>query len=176
MSLRSQNVNNDKEAYNDLAKVKGELEVVKKHLKESTVTKKFNQSSESKKIIDMEERLKTSEIQRRNLHNLVQELRGNIRVFARVRPFLPTDGVDTSKNQNGTISTFIETNALRIAKTVTDSSDNSRVEEHDFQLDKVFGQSATQENIFQEVSEFVQSALDGYQVCLFSYGQTGMLI
>ena len=27
--------------------------------------------------------------------------------------------------------------------------------------------------MFQEVSEFVQSALDGYSVCLMSYGQTG---
>jgi hypothetical protein len=27
--------------------------------------------------------------------------------------------------------------------------------------------------IFGEVSELVQSALDGYHVCLFSYGQTG---
>jgi len=30
-----------------------------------------------------------------------------------------------------------------------------------------------QELVFEEVSEFVQSALDGFNVCLFSYGQTG---
>lgn len=33
--------------------------------------------------------------------------------------------------------------------------------------------SAGQEEVFAEVSEFVQSALDGFNVCLFSYGQTG---
>ncbi|CAN0504439.1 unnamed protein product, partial [Scytosiphon promiscuus] len=33
--------------------------------------------------------------------------------------------------------------------------------------------SAGQEEVFTEVSEFVQSALDGFNVCLFSYGQTG---
>ena len=37
----------------------------------------------------------------------------------------------------------------------------------------MFAPSAGQETIFQAVSEFVQSALDGYNVCLFSYGQTG---
>lgn len=37
----------------------------------------------------------------------------------------------------------------------------------------MFGPPANQEAVFSEVSEFVQSALDGYNVCLFSYGQTG---
>jgi hypothetical protein len=37
----------------------------------------------------------------------------------------------------------------------------------------VFGPSTAQAAIFSEVSELVQSALDGYAVCLFSYGQTG---
>ena len=30
--------------------------------------------------------------------------------------------------------------------------------------------------MFEEVNEFVQSSLDGYNVCLFSYGQTGKLL
>jgi kinesin family protein C1 len=38
---------------------------------------------------------------------------------------------------------------------------------------EVFSPAAGQDAIFAEVSEFVQSALDGYHVCLFSYGQTG---
>lgn len=27
------------------------------------------------------------------MHNTIQELRGNVRVFVRIRPFLPGDGV-----------------------------------------------------------------------------------
>jgi hypothetical protein len=37
----------------------------------------------------------------------------------------------------------------------------------------VFQPGTPQSAVFEEVSELVQSALDGYNVCLFSYGQTG---
>ncbi len=42
-----------------------------------------------------------------------------------------------------------------------------------FQFDKCFGPSATQENVFDEISHAVQSVLDGYSACIFTYGQTG---
>lgn len=42
-----------------------------------------------------------------------------------------------------------------------------------FTFDRVFDGSATQGDVFAEVSEMVQSALDGYRVCIFAYGQSG---
>ena len=45
--------------------------------------------------------------------------------------------------------------------------------QHSFGFDKVFGQQSSQETVFEEVSTMVQSALDGYKVCIFAYGQTG---
>eukprot|EP00300_Choanocystis_sp_HF-7_P042479 c9230_g2_i1.p1 GENE.c9230_g2_i1~~c9230_g2_i1.p1 ORF type:complete len:405 (+),score=83.06 c9230_g2_i1:158-1216(+) len=39
-------------------------------------------------------------------------------------------------------------------------------------LDQIFV-PGSQDEIFDEVTELVQSALDGYHVCLFAYGQTG---
>lgn len=45
--------------------------------------------------------------------------------------------------------------------------------EHQFSFDRVFGPANSQADIFTSVSELVQCALDGYHVCLFSYGQTG---
>ncbi len=98
---------------------------------------------------------------RREMHNRIQELRGNIRVFVRTRPFLPGDNGETTSS----IDLLPDGESLSI------EGNNSKT--HDFKFDRVFAQSAAQDAVFEEVSEFVQSALDGYHVCLFSYGQTG---
>lgn len=38
---------------------------------------------------------------------------------------------------------------------------------------RVLPPTTAQETVFSSVSDVIQSALDGYHVCLFSYGQTG---
>jgi kinesin family member C2/C3 len=42
-----------------------------------------------------------------------------------------------------------------------------------FDFDRVFGPEAQQEHVFEDVAQLVTSALDGYNVCIFAYGQTG---
>lgn len=139
-------------------------------MKETFELKDVEGSAAAIKIQELEDKLKAGEVQRRKLHNLVQELRGNVRVFARVRPYLPNDGIDFQNPPEPSIATRSDNVSLRIYKP---AHDDTRAEDHSFTFDKVFGPSSSQESIFQEVSEFVQSALDGYNVCLFSYGQTG---
>jgi hypothetical protein len=56
-------------------------------------------------------------------------------------------------------------------KNVTGLADQT--EKWQFGFDKVFTQSATQRMVFEEVSQLVKSALDGYKVAIFAYGQTG---
>lgn len=42
-----------------------------------------------------------------------------------------------------------------------------------FQFDQVFHPSCTQQEVYDETEGFVQSVVDGYNVCVFAYGKTG---
>jgi kinesin family protein C1 len=115
-----------------------------------------------RQITELAQALAKGEEQRRQMHNRIQELRGNIRVFVRTRPFLPNDG----QSHEPAIDVSPDSEHLSILDKRTSNS-------HSFKFDRVFPPSAGQDIVFQEVADFVQSALDGYNVCLFSYGQTG---
>lgn len=51
-------------------------------------------------VISLKEKLVDSENKRRKLHNMLQDLRGNIRVFVRCRPFLPSDREESNQEGN----------------------------------------------------------------------------
>lgn len=119
---------------------------------------------------------------KRFLHNQLQELKGNIRVFCRVRP--PLEGVDNPKDLVfekglGELMRFpdfqsVEVNAVpEDMPSARNKKSNNALTSQMFKFDAVFGENSTQHDIFKEVSELVVSALDGYKVCIFAYGQTG---
>ena len=49
----------------------------------------------------------------------------------------------------------------------------SEREVYNYFMDGVFAANSSQEEIFEEIKPFVQSSLDGDNVCIFAYGQTG---
>ncbi|KAJ4973471.1 hypothetical protein NE237_006645 [Protea cynaroides] len=100
----------------------------------------------------------------RKLYNEVQDLKGNIRVYCRIRPFLP--------GQNGkqtTIDFIGENGEMIIVNPLKQGKDSRRP----FKFNKVYGPTATQEQVFLDTQPLVRSILDGYNVCIFAYGQTG---
>ncbi|KAL8697346.1 MAG: hypothetical protein Q9201_007171 [Fulgogasparrea decipioides] len=118
-------------------------------------------------------KLQTEETLRRKLHNQVQELKGNIRVFCRVRPSLASDPVDASARINypdsGSDAKEIEVQGPEEKNSLGKISTKT----HAFSFDRIFTPASFNADVFGEISQLVQSALDGYNVCIFCYGQTG---
>ncbi|XP_008832634.1 kinesin-like protein KIFC2 isoform X8 [Nannospalax galili] len=85
------------------------------------------------------------------------ELRGNIRVLCRLRPAgsTPSSLVSLEPGQGGTITTCYRGRQRR------------------FRLDWVFPPDTSQEEVFRQLEPAVLSCLQGYSVCIFTYGQTG---
>ncbi|NXX17034.1 KIFC1 protein, partial [Podargus strigoides] len=48
-------------------------------------------AAQEQRLEEQEKQLHGLEMERRRLHNVIQELKGNIRVFCRVRPVLPKE-------------------------------------------------------------------------------------
>ncbi|KAK8702246.1 hypothetical protein V6N13_020609 [Hibiscus sabdariffa] len=98
----------------------------------------------------------------RKLYNQVQDLKGSIRVYCRVRPFL--------SGQSSYLSTVDHIEEGNI--TISTPSKNGKGQKA-FTFNKVFGPSATQAEVFSDMQPLIRSVLDGYNVCIFAYGQTG---
>ncbi|XP_042276138.1 kinesin-like protein KIFC3 isoform X3 [Thunnus thynnus] len=100
---------------------------------------------------------------RKKCHNELVRLKGNIRVFCRVRP------VSQEEQDSADARTMLSFDSDDDA--ILYLSNKGKV--MTFELDKVFPPQATQEEVFQEVQSLVTSCIDGFNVCIFAYGQTG---
>jgi hypothetical protein len=114
-----------------------------------------------KEVQDYKEELKDSVRQRKLLHNQLEDLKGTIRVFCRVRPMSPEESSKGSSNIVSISDDFsinVEAKPRNIKK---------------YNYDAVFGPSASQDEVFEDTKRLIQSAVDGFNVCIFAYGQTG---
>jgi kinesin family protein C1 len=118
-----------------------------------------------------EDKLRQEETLRRKLFNQVQELKGNIRVMCRVRPIHDTERNPAQISFPDTDTDSKEVAVLGPSKQSATGKDITSAYAYSF--DRVFGPASQNSEVFEEISQLVQSALDGYNVCIFCYGQTG---
>lgn len=124
----------------------------------------------------IQEQFPVLEQRRRALHAKLHDLKGNIRVFCRIRP----DNSNSNANIEASSPDDFSDNGkqdLIVSKAETTSlwsySNGVRNEVNSFQFDKIFNTDTKNHEIFEEWCQLVQCALDGSSVCVFAYGQTG---
>ncbi|GBF88032.1 kinesin-4-like protein [Raphidocelis subcapitata] len=99
--------------------------------------------------------------QNRELYNQVQDLKGAIRVFCRIRPLGATGDSSFS-----CVDVNEEGDAIALYNPARD-------DHKEFRVNRVFDQAASQDEVYDDTQPLVRSVLDGFNVCIFAYGQTG---
>eukprot|EP00996_Jenningsia_fusiforme_P001608 NODE_247_length_2605_cov_26.489045_g225_i0.p1 GENE.NODE_247_length_2605_cov_26.489045_g225_i0~~NODE_247_length_2605_cov_26.489045_g225_i0.p1 ORF type:complete len:756 (+),score=195.90 NODE_247_length_2605_cov_26.489045_g225_i0:151-2418(+) len=114
------------------------------------------------KGLDTLKKLYLNEMQmRKKLYNKIQEFRGNTRIYCRARPLLPEE---KSKGDAGAdVTSFTSPTEIMLK----DSS--NRI----FEVDGAFKPSDKTKTVFEDAAPILTCSLDGFNICMFAYGQTG---
>ena len=121
------------------------------------VKKMQEQNAKLQKQLEQESKL------RRKYYNEVEDLKGKIRVFCRIRPL---SNSEKQKDCQAAVSCNPETGSDLML-----NRGNKGIKK--FAFDIVFGPKSSQKQVFADTKKLVQSAVDGFNVCIFAYGQTG---
>jgi len=166
----------EKQAASELSinELRKNLMALQKQLQSANEEKKRKEEEvmEQKKMVEkLNEQARLEELKRRELHNLIQEIKGNIRVYIRCRP------ARSDLQQHKVFEPILgsDDRGIRVTGEEEESATGRGTTKKtwEFEFDRVFWEHHTQGDVFSEISQLVQSALDGYKVCIFAYGQTG---
>ncbi|KAL5143063.1 Kinesin-like protein KIN-14I [Glycine soja] len=106
-------------------------------------------------LAEMETLYKEEQVLRKRYFNVIEDMKGKIRVYCRLRPLSEKEIAEKEREVLTATDEF----------TVEYPWKDDKLKQYIY--DRVFDADATQE------SYLVQSAVDGYNVCIFAYGQTG---
>lgn len=120
--------------------------------------KQFTITELLKENRELKDRIFQSEELRKILHMQLIELKGRMKIFCRVKP-----------SENKCIE-YPGTGLRGESKTIAIFKNSLKT---NYVFDKVFNESTSQVEIFNDVEPYIQKAIDGGKVCIFSYGQTG---
>lgn len=124
-----------------------------------------------KEAAEAKAKLRVEEKRRRKLFEQLQSLKGNIRVMCRVRPGRNESGNAQIETEVGDYDDHI--GKMTVMVPTKNYLGEELLEPRAYDFERVFEQSEGNKVVFEEISQLVQSALDGQKVCIFCYGQTG---
>ena len=117
---------------------------------------------QKEQLQSLEQHYRREQLLRKKLYNSIEDQKGSIRVYARVRSILPHEIEQGQKC------------VLRFPDDISLAHQWKREDGvREYFFDGIFHPSATQEDVFHDSRDLIQSSIDGYNVCLFAYGQTG---
>ncbi|XP_024397614.1 kinesin-like protein KIN-14I isoform X2 [Physcomitrium patens] len=161
-------------AESTLATREGELESMQSSLMElnelrdmkEDIDRKNEQTAailkrQADQITELETLYREEQVLRKRYFNMMEDMKGKIRVYARWRPLSSKEIKERQQNVLIAPDEF----------TIEHPWKDDKPKQHQF--DHVFDHYATQEEVFEDTKYLVQSAIDGYNVCIFAYGQTG---
>ncbi|XP_042508441.1 kinesin-like protein KIN-14I isoform X2 [Macadamia integrifolia] len=112
-------------------------------------------------LIELEALYKEEQVLRKRYFNIIEDMKGKIRVYCRLRPLSEKEIAEKESNVVTSVDEF----------TIEHPWKDDKIKQHLY--DHVFDATASQEDVFEDTKYLVQSAVDGYNVCIFAYGQTG---
>ena len=126
--------------------------------------------SDSREVIAAEFRTLAKKISAQKTHNAelltrILKLQGNIQVGCRIRP------VSAEESQRGCREV-----AQALSETELGCFDERTRTWKSYIFDKVWGPDARQKDIFQDVEPMALSVVDGYNACIFAYGQVSLAL
>uniref|UniRef100_A0A7S0Y9G8 Kinesin motor domain-containing protein n=1 Tax=Polytomella parva TaxID=51329 RepID=A0A7S0Y9G8_9CHLO len=146
---------NDQEELEELREMKADIE--RKEKQQAVIIE-----NQARRLEELEKLYKDEQVLRKRYFNLMEDMKGKIRVFCRIRPLLT---FEQDRGQQFGLMTPDEYTIAHLWK------DEKKPREYNF--DSVFTPDVTQDQVFEDTKHLVQSAVDGYNVCIFAYGQTG---
>ena len=131
--------------------------MVQNEIAEAKVIQKYN--------AQLHKDLQREQLARKKLHNDMEDLKGKIRVYVRIRPF------STSEREKNCQEAVIKDGKMTVFVKGVGGPDGKKF----YDFDQVFGgaEGNSQTDVFKDTKHLIMSVIDGYNVCIFAYGQTG---
>lgn len=148
-----------KQRVKELSNMTAEMEVLSQKAAQADVYK-LEIDNLNNQVLTITEQYKKESTLRKKYKNELEDLKGAIRVYARMRPMAK---YEIERNCQQVIQ-FPDETSVKMA--------TSRGEK-EFEFDAAFRDDSTQEEVFEDTKRLVESCIDGFNVCLFAYGQTG---